>query len=50
MGLLQTAYRTYEAETHLSGQKEQGREPLTPISHMVQNAQIEIELNEEEAF
>ena len=50
MGLLQTAYRTYEAETHLSGQKEQGREPLTPISHMVQNAQIEIELTEEGGF
>jgi len=45
MGVLQTAYRTFESAAHLSGVAETGKEPLTPVSHLPQNAQIEITIN-----
>lgn len=51
MGLLQWAYETYEHNAHLAGVlvKDQ-KEPLTPVSHMIQNAQIEITLSYDGAF
>jgi len=45
MGIMQTAYRTYEAQMHMAGIIEEGKEPLTPVSHAIQNAHIEIVLN-----
>lgn len=43
MGLLQWAYETYEQHAHLAGVTVAGqREPLTPVSHMIQNAHIEV--------
>lgn len=51
MGLLQAAYRTYETQEHRAGVLEEGkREPLTPVSHMIQNAQIEITISDDGAF
>lgn len=45
MGLLQAAYRTYEAQAGRAGVLEAGqKEALTPVSHMLQNAQLEITL------
>lgn len=50
MGLLQAAYKTYEMQAHKAGVIEEGKEPLTPISHIVQNAQIEITISDEGDF
>ena len=50
MGLMQAAYRTYENHAHLAGIKEEGKEPLGPISHATQNAQIEITISDEGEF
>lgn len=51
MGLLQAAYRTYETQAHRAGVLEEGtREPLTPVSHMIQNAQIEITISDDGVF
>lgn len=46
MGLLQAAYRTYETQAARAGVPFAGeKEPLTPLSHMMANAHIEITLN-----
>lgn len=51
MGIMQTAYRTYEVQAHRAGKvEEKDKEPLTPLSHAIQNAQIEIVLSNEGAF
>ena len=50
MGLLQAAYRTYETQAHLAGIPVENQETLTPVSHMVQNAHIEITLSDSGAF
>lgn len=51
MGLLQAAYRTYEAYADRAGSLRDGeKEALTPISHIVINAQIEITLSNEGVF
>ena len=50
MSLLQAAYRTYENYAASAGKSEMEKEPLTPISHSVQNAGIEIELTNEGIF
>lgn len=51
MGLLQAAYRTYETQAHRAGVPEEGkREPLTPVSHIMQNAQIEITISDDGVF
>ena len=50
MGLLQAAYRTYEAQRHLVGRIEEGAEPLIPVSHMIVNAQLEITISDEGVF
>lgn len=50
MGLLQAAYRTYEAQKHLVGKIEEGAEPLIPVSHMIVNAQLEITISDEGVF
>lgn len=50
MGILQSAYRTFETYAHKAGIMEQGKAPLTPISHMIQNAQIEITLKSDGKF
>lgn len=51
MGLLQAAYRTYEAYADRAGSLRDGeKEALTPISHIVINAQIEITLSKEGVF
>lgn len=49
MGLLQAAYRTYETIERAGAAKE-NEETLTPVSHMVQNAQIEICIHEDGKF
>ena len=50
MGLLQAAYLTYENQMHTLGNREEYKELLTPISHMIQNAQIEITINADGEF
>ncbi len=51
MGLLQAAYRTYQAQAHRAGiAYETEREALTPVSHMLQNAQIEISISVDGIF
>lgn len=51
MGLLQAAYRTYEAQAGRAGVLEAGqKEALTPVSHMLQNAQLEITLSNDGIF
>jgi len=50
LGILQAAYRTYQAYEHLVGKTEEGKEPLTPISHIIQNAHIEIVINTDGEF
>ena len=50
MGLLQAAYLTYENQVHMLGRKEEGKELLTPVAHMIQNAQIEITINANGGF
>ena len=47
MGLLQKACETYDTFAQKAGVAEQGRAPLTPISHIVQNVQIEIIIDED---
>ena len=50
MGLLQAALRTYESQAHLAGVPVEGKETLTPISHTIQKAQIEIIIDEDGSF
>ena len=50
MGLLQTAYRTYENHASLVGVAVDEKEPLSPVSHAVMKAQITITLNDDGAF
>ena len=50
MGLLQAAYLTYESQMHMLGRNEEGKELLTPISHMIRNSKIEITINIEGEF
>ena len=51
MGILQTAYRTYENHSDLAGINKEGqREALTPIYHMLQNADIEITIGDQGNF
>lgn len=53
MGILQTAYRTYQMLSQTEGifdYRDDGTEPLTPVSHILQNAQIEITLTDEGKF
>lgn len=51
MGLLQAAYRTYQTQAHRAGKKTAGeKEALTPLAHILQNAQIEISLSDEGRF
>ena len=45
MGLFQKAYETYTYHKSLVGKIEEGKSPLLPISHILQNIQIEISIN-----
>lgn len=53
MGILQTAYRTYQMLSQTEGifdYRDDGTEPLTPVSHILQKAQFEITLTDEGQF
>ena len=53
MGILQTAYRTYQMLSQTEGifdYRDDGTKPLAPVSHILQNAQIEITLTDEGKF
>lgn len=50
MGIMQAAYRTYESYSIHSGIQEKDKEMLIPISHIVQKAQIEIEIDIDGSF
>ncbi len=50
MGLLQDAYRTYDTYVHLIENVTEGTTPLAPISHTLQNAQIEVRLTQDGHF
>ncbi|MCD7784810.1 MAG: type I-C CRISPR-associated protein Cas8c/Csd1 [Oscillospiraceae bacterium] len=50
MSIWQKAYETYDNHAHLAGVYEKGKEPLSPICHIVANAQIEITLRADGAF
>lgn len=45
MGLMQKAVETYDCHAALAGVPDAMRETLTPISHIVQNAQIEVTID-----
>lgn len=45
MGLFQKAYETYAYHKTLVGKIEEGKSPLLPISHILQNVQLEISIN-----
>lgn len=47
---MQWAYETYERNAHLAGVPVAEQEPLTPVSHIIQNAQIEITLGTDGTF
>ncbi|MCD8106658.1 MAG: type I-C CRISPR-associated protein Cas8c/Csd1 [Oscillospiraceae bacterium] len=50
MSIWQKAYETYDNHAHLAGVYFEGKEPLSPICHMVVNAQIEITLRVDGTF
>ena len=51
MGLLQKAYETFEANEQKAGMPaEEGKQPLCPVGHAIQKAQIEILLNRDGVF
>lgn len=50
MGIFQAAYQTYQSYAHLAGVAEGKQKALTPVSHMVQNAHIEITITDEGVF
>lgn len=49
MAWMNMLYKTYEANAHMAGQTMQGT-PLSPVAHMIANAQIEILLEENGKF
>lgn len=50
MGLIQAAHRTYENHTHLVGVPVTSKETLSPVSHSIENARIEILLDHNGQF
>ena len=50
MGLWQKAVETYDKHASLVGATDAQRDPLLPVSHIIQNAQIEIHLDSEGNF
>lgn len=50
MGLMQTAWRTYEQHAEKAGVLHEGKEALLPISHIIQKAQIDIIIDDAGAF
>lgn len=50
MGLMQKAVETYDCHAALAGVPDAMRETLTPISHIVQNAQIEVTIDANGSF
>ena len=51
MGLLGAAYRTYQTQAHRAGVAAEGeKEPLTPVAHIMQNAQLEITISDAGVF
>ncbi len=50
MGLLQEAIKTYDCMSGLIGKIETGKEPLSPVGHIITHAQIEITVDQEGNF
>lgn len=50
MGLLKQAYDTFECSAHLAGRMVEGKQPLCPVSHIMQNAHITVELDDTGRF
>lgn len=50
MGWMQKLYETYEHNAQLAGRFIDGKTPLSPVSHIVANAQIEITISEDGTF
>lgn len=50
MGLLAKAYETYITFQDLAGKTEEGKSPLIPIGHSIQNVQLEITIDVEGHF
>lgn len=50
MGLMQAAYETYCSNLHMAGVSAEGTVPLVPVSHSIQNAQIEIRISGDGRF
>lgn len=50
MGLLQNAYDTYEANRALAGKRQEGKPVLCPVGHIVQKAQLTVELDGQGGF
>lgn len=45
MGLLKQAYDTFECNARLAGRQVEGKQPLCPVAHIMQNAHITVELD-----
>lgn len=50
MSIWQKAYETYQNHEHLAGLELEGKQPLTPVGHIVQKAQIEITVSADGKF
>lgn len=50
MGLLEKACATYDSQSHLVGVSVEGKEMLSPISHITVNADIEIYINKDGTY
>lgn len=50
MGLLQEAIKTYDCMSGLIGKIEAGKEPLSPVGHIITHAQIEITIDQDGHF
>lgn len=50
MGWMQKAYETYENNIHMAGDETAEGSPLSPVSHQIAVAKIEVTINEEGEF
>jgi CRISPR-associated protein Csd1 len=50
MGLLQEAIKTYDCMSDYAGKIQAGKEPLSPVGHIITHAQIEITVDQEGNF
>lgn len=50
MSWMQKAWETYEQNSTLAGKVQDGKEPLLPMAHIMQKAQLEITIDQDGNF